>query len=87
MLTAIVAPVQIGHLNIEGLLASNGNFYVGVPQLVNSGLISDRHRNGHEAGHSHLLPRRTTHDDEVRHVDGKRGGDGLRLQARLRNLQ
>jgi hypothetical protein len=39
ILTAVVSPVQIGHLTIDGLLAENKEFYVGLPQMVESGLI------------------------------------------------
>ena len=46
MLTANITLVQLGYLTIEGLLCSEGNFYVGIPQMVESGLVkSDRHRN------------------------------------------
>jgi len=34
ILTAMVAPVSMGHLDIEGLLAEDGRFFVGIPQVA-----------------------------------------------------
>ena len=39
MLKAIVAPVQIGYWEIEGLSADDGNFYVAIPQLAAMELV------------------------------------------------
>ena len=39
MITAIVAKVQIGTIEIDGLMDEKGNYYVAMPQLTEINLI------------------------------------------------
>jgi hypothetical protein len=42
MITAVVAKVQIGTTEIDGLMDEDGNFYVGIPQLTDINLVPRR---------------------------------------------
>jgi hypothetical protein len=42
MITAVVAKVQIGTVEIDGLMDEEGNFYVGMPQLTDINLMPRR---------------------------------------------
>ncbi len=53
-LTAFVTQVPFGTFSIEGLMDKKGNYYVGVPQLVDLNLLGDgdnqdRHRHANRS--------------------------------------